>query len=95
MSQQDTENADRSLEDLSFEKALADLEKAVQSLETGGLTLEESTRLFERGIKLARVCSERLAAAELKISQIQTAYGKQMRFMSEGEPTSEDELAEG
>ena len=95
MSQQDTESPDRSLEDLSFEKALADLEKTVQSLETGGLTLEESTRLFERGIRLARVCSERLAAAELKISQIQTAYGEQMRFMSEGEPTSEDELAEG
>ncbi len=74
---------------LSFEQALSRLDETVQSLETGGLTLSDATRLFEEGMKLARLCSELLAAAELKISRIQTAYGEQMRFLGE-EPAAID-----
>ena len=47
--------------ELTFEQALADLDKTVKALEAGGLTLSEATRLFEKGTKLARVCSEMLA----------------------------------
>ena len=64
------------LKDLSFEEALARLDETVQAMEAGGLTLAEATRLFEEGMRLARLCSEQLAAAELKISRIQTAYGR-------------------
>jgi exodeoxyribonuclease VII small subunit len=67
----------------SFEDALRTLEETVQNLESGGLTLDESARLYEEGVKLARFCSERIAAAELKITKIRTAYGEQMRFMDE------------
>jgi exodeoxyribonuclease VII small subunit len=67
----------------SFEDALKALEETVQRLESGGLTLDESARLYEEGIKLARFCSERIAAAELKITKIKTAYGEQMRFMDD------------
>ena len=49
-------------------------------MESGGLTLDESTELYEQGIRLARFCSERIALAELKITQIKTAYGEQMRL---------------
>ena len=70
-------------EDLSFEEAFARLEQTVQSLEAGGLTLEEATRLFEEGMRLARMCNERLSAAELKVTRLQTAFGEQMRFMEE------------
>ena len=71
----------------SFEDALRTLEETVQRLESGGLTLDESARLYEEGVKLARFCSERIAAAELKITKIRTAYGEQMRFMDDDEPT--------
>ncbi len=68
---------------LSFEEAFASLEQTVQSLEAGGLTLEEATRLFEEGMRLARMCNERLSAAELKVTRLQTAFGEQMRFIEE------------
>lgn len=68
----------------SFEEALKALEDTVQRLESGGLTLDESARLYEEGVKLARFCSERVAAAELKITKIKTAYGEQMRFLDDG-----------
>lgn len=61
-------------EQLSFEEALNGLEKIVQALEAGGLTLEESIALFEEGMGLAKICSERLDAAELKISQLQATF---------------------
>lgn len=69
----------------SFEEALKALEDTVRQLESGGLKLDESARLYEEGIKLARFCSERIAAAELKITKIKTAYGEQMRFLDEDE----------
>lgn len=52
---------------LSFEKALTDLEKIVEKLEKGGLSLSESLTLFEKGIKLARFLREELSKAEKKV----------------------------
>ena len=69
------------LDGLTFEQAMARLDEAVKALEAGGLPLSDATRLFEDGMKLARVCSEMLASAELRITRIQTAYGEQMRMM--------------
>ena len=71
------------LGDLTFEQALERLDSTVQALESGGLSLEEATRLYEEGIGLARVCSEALASAELRITRIRTAHGEQMRFLAE------------
>ena len=51
----------------SFEEALKRLEEIVQSMETGDLTLEVSLGLFEEGVRLTRVCSQRLDEAEKKI----------------------------
>ena len=67
----------------SFEEALSALEQTVHQLESGGLTLDEATRLYESGIRLARFCNERIAAAELKITEIKSAYGDQMRLLGE------------
>jgi exodeoxyribonuclease VII small subunit len=52
---------------LSFEKALADLEAIVQKLEKGGLSLNESLALFEKGVKLAKYLREELGKAEKKV----------------------------
>jgi exodeoxyribonuclease VII small subunit len=50
-----------------FEAALVRLEEIVRSLESGELALEQSLKLFEEGIKLARVCNARLEEAERKV----------------------------
>ena len=58
------------VERLSFEEAFKELEDAVRRLEGGGLTLDESIALFERGTKLAQHCGQKLDDAELKVSQL-------------------------
>ena len=50
-----------------FEAALARLEEIVAELESGELGLEQSLKLFEEGVKLARVCNARLEEAERKV----------------------------
>ena len=55
---------------LSFEEAFQELEDTVHRLEGGGLTLDESIALFERGMKLAEHCGLKLDDAELKVSQL-------------------------
>ena len=58
------------LERLSFEEAFKELENTVQRLEGGGLTLDESIALFERGMRLAQHCGQKRDDAELKVSQL-------------------------
>lgn len=56
--------------DLTFEQAFAKLEETVRKLEAGGLTLDESLSLFERGQALAARCNAQLDQAGLKIKQL-------------------------
>ena len=58
------------IENLTFEQAFAELEETVRKLEAGGLTLEESLALFERGQALAAYCNAHLDQAELKVRQL-------------------------
>lgn len=51
----------------TFETSLLELEKIVRELEQGDLSLEESLKLFENGVKLSRQCQERLDQAERRI----------------------------
>lgn len=53
-----------------FEDAMKELEGIVQSLERGDLRLDESLRLFERGVALARQCRGSLESAELKVQEL-------------------------
>ena len=75
------DNPEPSPEKLSFEEALGRLDETVRALEAGDLSLAEATRMYENGMTLARICSEMLASAELRITRIQTAYGEQMRML--------------
>lgn len=50
-----------------FEKDLEKLEKLVEALEEGGLSLDDSLKKFEEGIKLSQRCDKALNAAEKKI----------------------------
>jgi exodeoxyribonuclease VII small subunit len=58
------------IEKLSFEEAFKELEDTVHRLEGGGLTLDESIALFERGMRLAKHCGQKLDEAELKVSHL-------------------------
>ncbi|NIA12689.1 MAG: exodeoxyribonuclease VII small subunit [Nitrospiraceae bacterium] len=53
-----------------FENDLEKLERVVEALETGGLSLDDALKRFEEGIKLARRCEKALAAAEKKIEML-------------------------
>ncbi|WP_421867157.1 exodeoxyribonuclease VII small subunit [Motiliproteus sp.] len=50
-----------------FEASLSELEKLVDQMEQGELTLEQSLQAFEQGIKLTRDCQQRLSQAEQKV----------------------------
>jgi exodeoxyribonuclease VII small subunit len=54
-----------------FEEALAKLEALVHTLESGELDLEQALGTFESGVALAKLCSSRLEAAELRIRQLE------------------------
>jgi exodeoxyribonuclease VII small subunit len=50
-----------------FEEALGRLEDIVKKMEAGDMTLDESLKAFEEGIKLARLCSRKLDEAERRV----------------------------
>lgn len=55
---------------LSFEAALAELERIVGQLESGQAPLEQSIELYERGAALKAHCEKRLEAARLRVEKI-------------------------
>lgn len=55
-------------EALSYEQARDELANVVKRLETGGLTLEQSLDLWERGEKLAAICAEWLDGARARLT---------------------------
>ena len=50
-----------------FEDSLNKLEKIVSQLEEGDISLEESLKLFEEGIRLSRFCNQKLDEAEKRV----------------------------
>lgn len=52
---------------LNFESNLVDLERLVERMERGELTLEDSLQQFEQGIRLIRACQQALKTAEQKV----------------------------
>ena len=76
------DNAD--VPQLSFEKALAELESIVQKLERGDVALEESVAIYERGEALKRRCEELLRQAEARVEKI--------TLDSSGKPTGTEPL---
>ena len=55
---------------LSFEQALAELEKIVQDLERGQLDLEAAIQAYERGTALKEHCERKLKEAKLRVDRI-------------------------
>ena len=55
---------------LGFDDALAELQRTVAELEAGGLPLERSIELYERGVALHERCAKLLGEAELRVRQL-------------------------
>tara|TARA_B100000965_G_C19216798_1_gene594111 strand:- start:355 stop:615 length:261 start_codon:yes stop_codon:yes gene_type:complete len=60
-----------SSDDVPFEEGLKKLETIVEQMEGDEMPLEDLLKHYEEGIRLAKVCQEKLEAAELKIKKLQ------------------------
>jgi len=69
------------LETLTFEAAFAELEATVRRLESGDLSLDDSIALYERGMRLAKQCSQALDSAELRVQQLTLINDRQQLGM--------------
>jgi exodeoxyribonuclease VII small subunit len=65
--------------EVPFEKALADLEAIVERMESSELPLETLLAEFEQGTRLARICQTQLAAAEVRIRQLEKDLGGELQ----------------
>ena len=57
-------------ENITFEKAIEELEDIIKSLEKGDVPLDDTIELYERGAKLKDFCENKLKDAEIKIKKI-------------------------
>ncbi len=62
--------AEPAVETLTFDAALAELERTVAELEAGGLALERTIERYERGVALQQRCERLLADAELRVRRL-------------------------
>jgi len=68
---------------VEFEKSLADLEALVNAMEKGNLSLEDSLKAFEEGVKLSRDCQQALKDAEQKVEILLGNDGQTQPFNTE------------
>ncbi len=83
-------------EEIKFEKALERLEKIVEDLETGNISLEDALKKYEEGVRLSRSCQERLTQAEKKIEILTRALDGSLKkepFVPEDEEKNSGESA--
>lgn len=80
--------AEKAQAELNFETAMDRLEEIVDQMESGKMMLEELIVRYEEGMKLVKVCQERLASAEQRIEIITRNHaGKPV--VKEFEPAAE------
>lgn len=60
----------KKVEDIPFEECLRKLEKIVNQLEEGELTLDESVKTYEEGMNISKICLEKLNKTKKKIEQL-------------------------
>ena len=75
---------------LSFEKTLETLERIVEELESGELTLDEALERYEAGVAAHKQCAEILAAAEKRIEVLVASEGGKLETQPLQEAEAED-----
>ena len=71
--------------ELSFEQALAELEKIVKKMESGELSLEQALATHKRGLELAKFCQQRLEAAQQQVKVLEGEVLKPLEKLGESE----------
>ena len=84
MAQQNNNQSEIDVGQLSFERAIEELESIVRRLEDGKVPLEESVAIYERGEALKRRCEDLLRQAEARVQKI--------TLDASGNPTSTEPL---
>ncbi|HET7521986.1 MAG TPA: exodeoxyribonuclease VII small subunit [Bacillales bacterium] len=67
-------------DELSFEEAMERMEKTVHRLEEGDVPLEEAIELFQEGMRLSKICHQKLQHVEKKMDQILQEDGEMKAF---------------
>jgi exodeoxyribonuclease VII small subunit len=67
-------NTDEKAE-LTFEQALANLEEIIHRMESGEAPLESLVTHYQSGLKMLKLCRERIDVAEMKIKEVQDKEG--------------------
>ena len=75
---------------LSFEQALAELEKLVGRMETGELSLEQALATHKRGLELARFCQQKLEAAQQQVKILEGEVLKPLAARAGGNGESDE-----
>ena len=79
----------KSLQKLNLEEAMEKLEKIVELLESGELSLEDSVKSFEEGIELSKLCKKKLESAENRVKKIVEKAEGDLDFELFDEPEGE------
>jgi exodeoxyribonuclease VII small subunit len=80
----------RSLESGALEDSLKRLEEIADELQQGDLPLEEALVLYEEGLKLSKVCAERLQKASLTVKRLAKDLEGTLRLTDEEQETEHD-----
>lgn len=67
-------------EQLSFEEAMIELEKIVEQLEEGDVPLEKAINYYQEGMKLSKVCNDKLTNVQEKMTKIMNEQGELKPF---------------
>lgn len=74
-----------------LEQSLTELEQLVSQMESGDLSLEESLKSFEKGIKLTRLCQQALDNAQRKVQiLIEKNGGSELKAFDESSDLADD-----
>lgn len=63
-------------DELSFEDALANLEEIIQRMESGEAPLDSLVTHYQTGVKMLKLCREKIEGAEMKIKEVQEKNGE-------------------
>lgn len=87
MTEQNTQNTQNAPQpELTFEAALNRLESIVYNLENGSLPLEESLAQFDEGMRLSKICGDKLAEAGNKIEMLMKKTDGSLGWVEYGRP---------
>lgn len=67
-------------EQLSFEEAMVELERIVEQLEEGDVPLEKAINYYQEGMKLSKVCNDKLINVQEKMTKIMNEQGELKPF---------------